>query len=67
MMMLVFDSDALNRQLRENMEVYEAASVRVLDDENYEIPEGAVRQEVREGNRWKIRMPDLLRWFRFLM
>lgn len=66
-LMLVVDSEALNRQLRENMEVYEAASVRVLDDENYEISEGVVRQEVRAGNRWKIRMLDLLRWFRFLM
>lgn len=66
-LMLVVDSEALNRQLRGNMRVYEAASVRVLDKENYEIPEGVTRQEISAGNRWKIRILHLFRWFRFLM
>lgn len=66
-MMLVVDSEALNRQLRENMRVYEAASVKTLDKENYEIPEGVTRQEISAGNRWTIRILHLFGWFRFLM
>lgn len=66
-LMLVVDSEALNRQLRENMRRYEAASVRVLDKENYEIPERVTRQEISAGNKWKIRILHLFRWFRFLM
>lgn len=33
------------------MRVHEAASVRVLDKEKYEIPEGETRQEISAGNR----------------
>lgn len=66
-LMLVVDSEALNRQLRENMREYEAASVRALDKENYEIPEGVTRQEISAGNRGRIRILHLFRWFRFLV
>ena len=66
-LMLVIDSEAVNRQLREYMQLYEAESVKVLDEENYEVPEGVKRQEFREGMEWKIKVLKFFGWFRFLM
>ena len=66
-LMLVIDSEAVNRQLRENMQVYEAASVKVLDKENYEIPENVKQQEISKKNKWKINILKIFNWFRFLM
>ena len=66
-LLLVIDSEAVNRQLRENMQVYEAASVKVLDKENYEIPENVKQQEISKKSKWKINILKIFNWFRFLM
>ena len=66
-LMLVIDSEAVNRQLRENMRVYEASSAKVLDAEHYEIPENVRQQEITPKNRQRIRFLRLFYWFRFLM
>ena len=49
------------------MQVYEAASVKVLDKENYEIPENVKQQEISKKNKWKINILKIFNWFRFLM
>ncbi len=66
-LMLVIDSEDVNSQLKKNMQVYEEASVKVLDEENYEIPEGVKRQEISAEKRWKINMLKLFKCLRFLM
>lgn len=66
-LMLVIDSEAVNRQLRENMRMYEAESVKVLDTENYEIPKGVTRQEISADKKWKIMILKPFRCFRFLI
>lgn len=65
-LMLVVDSEALNQQLRENMQVYEAASAKVLDQEHYEIPQGVTRQELSAKKSRNLKMFQLFNWFRFL-
>lgn len=66
-LMLVIDSEDMNSQLRENMQVYEEASVKVLDKENYEIPEGVERQEISAEKRRRISILRLFKSLRFLM
>lgn len=66
-LMLVIDSEAVNRQLRENMQVYEASAVKVLDKDNYEIPENVRQQAISPQNRRKINLLKMFNWFRFLM
>jgi len=66
-LMLVIDSKAVNRQLRENMRVYEAASVKILDADNFEIPESVKQQEISAENKWKFMILKHFNWFRFLM
>ncbi len=65
--MLVIDSKGVNRQLRDNMEVYEAASVKVLDKEHQEIPENVTRQEISPKRRWMVKTLRFFNWLRFLM
>lgn len=66
-LMLVIDSEPVNQQLREHMEVYEAASAKVLDQEHYEIPEGVRQQEISGKEKWVIGILKLFNWLRFLM
>lgn len=66
-LMLVIDSEAVNRQLRENMEMYEASATRVTDKENYMIPENVKQQELSSASKWKINILKIFNWFRFLM
>ncbi len=49
------------------MEAYEADSVKVLDEEHYEIPEGVERQELTKKREQRIRLVGMFNWFRFLM
>lgn len=64
--MLVIDSERLNRQLKENMQVYEAASVKVLDKDNYEVPGNVIRQEMSIEKKLVINILRIFSWFRFL-
>ena len=66
-LMLVIDSEAVNEQLKENMQMYETSSVKVLDKENYEISEKVEQQEINTKNKWKINILKIFNWFRFLM
>lgn len=66
-LMLVIDSQGVNRQLREIMQTYEASSVKVLDREHYEIPENVTRQELTAKKERRIHILNLFSWFRFLM
>ena len=66
-LMLVIDSTALNRQLKENMQIYEASCVKVLDQDTYEIPENVTRQEMRAENKRKVDLLKSFNWLRFLM
>ena len=66
-LMLVVDSKEVTSQLKGYMEAYEADSVKVLDEENYEIPEGVERQELTKKREQRIRLVSLFNWFRFLM
>lgn len=66
-LMLVIDSKEVNRQLRENMRIYEAVSAKVLDQENYEVPANVDRQEIGKEKKRMLRILDVLNWFRFLM
>ena len=66
-LMLVVDSKEVTSQLKGYMEAYEADSVKVLDEENYEIPEGVERQELTKKREQRIRLVGLFNWFRFLM
>lgn len=49
-LMLVIDSEPLNRQLYEYMDYFQKSSRKVLDRDNYEIPEGL---EIKEVPWWK--------------
>ena len=66
-LMLVVDSKEVTSQLKGYMEAYEADSVKVLDEENYEVPEGVERQELTKKREQRIRLVGLFNWFRFLM
>lgn len=66
-LMLVIDSVRVNQQLREHMQEYEAASAKVVDKEQYEIPEGVRRQEISGKDKWVIGVLKLFHWLRFLM
>ena len=66
-LMLVIDSEAVNKQLKEYLQMYEAASIKVLDKDNFEIPENVVQQEISAKDKWKTNMLKIFNWFRFLM
>ncbi len=66
-LMLAIDSEGVNRQLRENMQTYEALSVKVLDPDHYEIPGHVTRQTLTAQKARRIRILKLLNWLRFLM
>lgn len=66
-LMLVIDSQEVTGQLKAHMQSYEEASAKVLDEENYEVPEGVRRQEIRREDAWVIKVLEFFNWFRFLM
>ncbi len=66
-LMLVVDSAQVTKQLRGYMEGYEADSVKVIDKDHYEIPEGVERQELTLQKKARIYVLRLINWFRFLM
>lgn len=66
-LMLVIDSKAVNKQLRENMRIYESASAKLLDKENYEIPKTVKRQKMSDAKKRRLGILKFLNWLRFLM
>ena len=66
-LMLVIDSERVNQQLREHMLEYEAASAKVVDEEQYEIPKGVRQQEISGKDKWVIGLLKWFNWLRFLM
>ncbi len=66
-LMLVIDSEGLNRQLRENMRTYETSSVRALNQDDYEIPAHVTRQAMTAKKARRIRILKIFNWLRFLM
>ena len=66
--MLVIDSIPLNEQLRKEMEQYEKDSLKVIDEDSYEMKKGQKIQEIKRKYKFRI---DALRmlagWARFLM
>lgn len=65
--MLVVDSEDINRQLKNHMISYEANSVRVIDRERIEIPKGVLRQELTGKRKTLVRIISLFNGLRFLM
>lgn len=66
-LMLVIDSKGVNRQLRENMQIYEAVSAKVIDKENYEVPVNVERQKMGKEKKRRLDFLKVFNWFRFLM
>lgn len=65
--MLVIDSEDINKQLKGYMESYEEDSVQIIDKDNIVIPEGVVRQELTTKKELFIKIISLFNRFRFLM
>ncbi|MFR9273840.1 MAG: phospholipase D family protein [Clostridia bacterium] len=66
-LMLVIDSEDVNSQLKGYMREYEAESVRVLDADAYDIPEGVTRQEISSKREFRVKVLTPFNWLRFLM
>lgn len=66
-LMLVIDSQEVNRQLKDYMQEYEKQSARILDAERFELPEGVKRQEITGKRAVMVKVVGLLNWLRFLM
>lgn len=66
-LMLVIDSEPVSQQLREYMKMYEDDSARVVNQEQYEVPEGVRQQEMSGGQKWVTGILEWFNWFRFLM
>ena len=67
-LMLVIDSEPLNRALREEMGNYEKDALQVLSETEYELAQGQVMQEISTQRRLRIMvLGPLLGWARFLM
>ena len=66
-LMVVFDSEDVNSQLKGYMREYEAESVRVLDADAYDIPEGVTRQEISSKREFRVKVLTPFNWLRFLM
>lgn len=65
--MLVIDSEDINKQLKEYMNHYEASSVRVIDMDRAEVPEGVERQKLTSEKEVLIKIISLFNRLRFLM
>ena len=67
-LMLVIDSEPVNRALREAMGQYEKDALRVLDETEYEQPEGKEMQKISTQRKLRIKvLGALIGWARFLM
>lgn len=67
-LMLVIDSEEVNRALRTEMENYEKDALQVLDENSYAFSEGQTAQELSLQRSLRIRvLGALLGWARFLM
>ncbi|KMZ54614.1 phospholipase D family protein [Dorea sp. D27] len=66
-LMLVIDSEGVNSQLKGYMREYEAESVKVLDEDTYDIPEGVTRQDISSKREFRVKVLTLFNWLRFLM
>lgn len=65
--MLVVDSEEINRQLSNYMESYEADAIYVMSEENVIVPEGVIKQELTPKRNARIKTVSLFNWLRFLM
>ena len=66
-LMLVIDSEGVNSQLKGYMREYEEESVKVLDADTYDIPEGVTRQEISSKREFRVKVLTPFNWLRFLM
>ncbi|HIT89519.1 MAG TPA: phospholipase D family protein [Candidatus Merdenecus merdavium] len=67
-LMLVIDSEEINKDLRQAMASYEEEALVVIDEENYILPEGVVPQEITKKRERRIRVLKIFgKPFRFLM
>jgi len=67
-LMLVIDSEAINKNLREAMGVYEEKSLTVTGKDDYIIPDGMVPQKISAKRENRIRILKIFgKAFRFLM
>lgn len=66
-LMLVIDSEQVNRQLRDNLQIYEKDCAKALDNGEYEVPEDVERQEVSPEKQRQIHLLQYFNWLRFLM
>ncbi len=66
--MLIIDSEAINKALREAMGVYEEKALLVVNEENYIIPAGMVPQTLSTKKEVRIKVLHMFgKLFRFLM
>lgn len=66
-MMLVVDSEDINKQLSGYMEAYEANSVSVIDEDKIDIPSGVTRQKLSGKKKAFVLVALLFNYMRFLM
>lgn len=67
-LMLIIDSEAINKSLREAMGVYEERSLIVTGKDDYIIPDGMVPQKISKKRERRIKVIRVIgKLFRFLM
>ena len=67
-LMLVVDSEEVNKQLREEMEKYEQHALKVTGRDTYEVPEGMEPQKLSAKKKFRIAvLKTVAGWARFLM
>lgn len=66
-MMLVVDSEQINRQLGTYMQKYEKSSVQALPNGQYHIPSDVTRQKLSQKKETRINIVKWVNWLRFLM
>ena len=67
-LMLIIDSQEVNKQLREEMQKYEEEALKVLDAEHYQISEGVIPRELTPQKEFRINfLEKVAGWARFLM
>jgi phosphatidylserine/phosphatidylglycerophosphate/cardiolipin synthase-like enzyme len=67
-LMLIIDSEAINKNLREAMGVYEEKSLIVAGKDDYIIPDGMVPQKISKKREIRIKLIQVFgKAFRFLM
>lgn len=67
-LMLIIDSETINRDLREAMSQYEKQALIAKDEKNYIVPDGKIPQKISKKRRRRVKILQLIgRPFRFLM